>query len=115
MCEALGQLLHNWNPLEGRLRCFSYIVNLAVYTFFYAANANAVDYAIKQALGDYNTQQSVDNQLLALSEKELSGWIYIAPIQKILAFVKTFRRSDRLYKALKTSASKVIRAPNDTR
>lgn len=119
MCDALRDALletndeSDWQPTERRLRCIGHIINIAVQAFFFAKDKEAVELAIEQAI---HSLRHVDDELLLLSEKdETAGWIKIPPLQKILAFVTTLSRSDKLYNAFRKAAGKVIRRPNDTR
>jgi hypothetical protein len=112
LCEALANELTGWIPIERRLRCLGHIINIAVQAFFFAKDKEAVELAIEEA----TLHVSIDEQLLLLSDKDdTAGWIKISPLQKILTFVRTLRKSERLYNAFKRLASKTIRAPNDTR
>jgi hypothetical protein len=114
LCKALADQLVDWLPTERRLRCVGHIINIAVQAFFFAKNSEAIELAIQAAATSLST--SVDEQLLLLSEKdENAGWIKVLPLQKILLFVRTIRKSDKLYNAFKTKTGKTIRAPNDTR
>ena len=113
MCRAISQELTNWQPQERRLRCLGHIINLAVQAFFFAYSQEAVELAISQA--DELPASSIDEQLQELSDKENAGWIKSEPLQEVLLFVRTLRRSDRLYNSFKLLANRTIRAPNDTR
>lgn len=113
LCTALSEALNDWNPQQRRLRCVGHIINLAAQAFLFAKSQEAVQLAIDEANA---TGLSIDEELLQKSEDDdTAGWIKQPALQKILQFVTTLRRSDKLYNAFKRAASKVIRAPNQTR
>jgi hypothetical protein len=113
LCRALSEELEHWQPEQRRLRCLGHIINLAVQAFLHAKDKEAVELAISQSNTPATT---LDEQLSLLSDKdETAGWIKIAPLQKVLSFVRKLRSSDKLYNAFKRLAKKTIRAPNDTR
>jgi hypothetical protein len=114
LCTAISEELTSWSPSERRLRCVGHIINLAVQSFLFARNQDAVKLAIADA---EQSQVDIDTQLLQPfnnNDKE-AGWIQTAALQKLLQFVNIIRRSDRLFNAFKSIAGKTIRAPNDTR
>lgn len=115
LCRALSEEIDDFNAVEGRLRCFCHIANLAVQSFLYAKNDAAVDYADSLTA---QSQLAINQQVEALQGGEATaGWInYSSACQKVIALCKTLRTSDSLYTAFKQLTSgKVIHAPNDTR
>jgi hypothetical protein len=114
MCEFIATELSEFNPLERRLRCMGHMINIAIQAFLFAANKEAVEVALKAA--ESQAHGALEDELYKASQKDgETGWLKVAPLQKILSFVTTLRRSDTLYKAFKTATGKQIRTPNDTR
>ena len=72
LCHELGELIDGWDPLERRLRCLGHIINLAVQSFLFAKNNEAVKSAI-----DYVSElRSIESHLIKQSEAdEEGGWI----------------------------------------
>jgi hypothetical protein len=113
LCEALSEVLNDWNPQQRRLRCVGHIINLAVQSFLFAKSKEAVELAITSANSNGLT---IDEELLQKSEDDdTAGWIKQPALQKILKLRTTLSRSDKLYNAFQRAAGKVIRAPNVTR
>ena len=113
LCNALSQVLNDWDPQQRRLRCVGHIINLAVQSFLFAKSKEAVELAITSA---NSSGLSIDEELLQKSENDdTAGWIKQPALQRILKFVTSLRHSDKLYNAFKRAAGKVIRAPNTTR
>jgi hypothetical protein len=105
LCMALGDQLNDWQPVERRLRCIGHIINLAVQSFWFATSQEAAELASQDL--------SMDNEIDALDGE--GGWIQQPALQKILHFVTTLRRSDRLFNDFKRLAGKAIRKPVITR
>jgi hypothetical protein len=97
LCTALSEVLNNWNPQQRRLRCIGHVINLAAQAFLFAKSQEALQLAIDEANA---TGLSIDEELLQKSEDDdTAGWIKQPALQKILQFVTTLRRSDKLYNA----------------
>jgi hypothetical protein len=72
-----------------------------------------VDLAIEDVTA---TGSVIDKGLLIRTNKDdEAGWIKTPARSKVLKFVTTLRRSDRLFNAFKRAAGKTIRALNKTR
>jgi hypothetical protein len=115
MCEALARQLPqtDWQPEEQRLRCVGHIINIAIQAFFFAKDSEALELAVTES---QRSGVSIDDELCNLSEKDdTGGWLRTPPLQKIISFCTSLRRSDRLYGGFRGIAGKVIRAPCDTR
>jgi hypothetical protein len=107
LCHELGEFLTNWKPRERRLRCIGHIINLAVQSFFFAKDQEAVELAEEDAYANEQLQETSDNNL--------TGWIQQPALQKILHLIITLQRSDRLFNSWKKHAGKAIRRPVVTR
>ena len=114
MCAAISEEISEFDPQERRLRCMGHMINIAIQAFLFAANKEAVEVALEAA--ESQPDSALEDALTDASQKdEQPGWIRVTPLQKILAFVTTLQRSDKLYNAFKSTADKAIPAPNDTR
>ena len=111
LCCALSEQLADWDAVEGRLRCFGHMVNLAAHAFFHAPNEEAVDYAVEQTQSQPEGSQDLDAELQSKEE----GWLQKRPLQNVLGLARALRKSDRLCNAFKEAAGTVIRLPVDTR
>ena len=113
MCRLIEEELPEFHTQERRLRCIGHIINIAIQAFLFAKNKDAVEVALEAA--EAQPHSALEEEITAASKVDTTGWIQIAPLQKILTFVTILRRSDRLYNAFKAMANKAIRPPNDTR
>ena len=107
LCRKLSESLFNWEPIERRLRCVGHVINLAVQSFLFAKDQEAVELAEEDI--------HVDKRLQQLSDDTLSGWIQQPALQRTLNLITTLRRSDRLFTTWKKHAGKAIRNPVVTR
>ena len=96
MCEELLKRLFDtrWQPVQRRLRCIGHMINIAIQSFFFAKNGEAVDYAIQES---HHSGASIDDELSQLSEKsdDTAGFIKVTPLQKILSLCTALWRSDK--------------------
>lgn len=103
LCQAIALQVDNFHPVEGRLRCLSHIINLAVQAFLFCKDKAAVDKAERQS-----TASNTDIEAELIAAATTAGWTSVLPLRKLKTFTNKLSRSHRLFNSFKKLTTGLI-------
>lgn len=111
LCRAIEESLSsrygiNWDARQNRLRCLSYVLNIAVQAFLFCRNEEAFDTAIRRVL---NSGLVIEDAVVSVR-----GFASHGPLDKVYRLAVAVRNL-ALHKEFKDLAGKVLKLPGETR